>query len=95
MDLLAAIGELARLGGAKSTQVLTASSGGTAFPFTRLKGLEEAIEKLGTELHTQYVLSFTPDSAAPGYHHLEVQVAGRRDLRVRARPGYWAAGAVR
>ena len=74
--------------------MLTASTGGTVFPFTRLKGLEGAVEKLGRELHTQYILSFTPDSPTPGYHHLEVRVAGRPDLRVRARPGYWAAGGV-
>ena len=95
VDLLGAIGELARFGAAKSTEVLTASTGGTVFPFTRLKGLEGAVEKLGRELHTQYILSFTPDSPTPGYHHLEVRVAGRPDLRVRARPGYWAAGGVR
>ncbi len=93
--LLGIIGELARLGGAKSTKVLTVSTGGAEFPFTRLKGLEGAIEKLGGELHTQYILSFTPDAASPGYHHLEVRIRGRQDLQVRARPGYWAAGAAR
>ena len=88
VDILGGIGELARLGKTNTTQALAKATGGTIFPFTRLKGLEQAIQKLGDELHSQYLLSFTPADSRPGYHRLEVQVSGG-DFRIRARPGYW------
>ena len=95
VDLLGGFGELARLGKTKDTQVLTGSTGGMLFPFARQSGLEHAIEKLGTDLHTQYVLSFTPQSPAPGFHRLEVRLSRDSRWRIRARPGYWAAAGIR
>jgi len=90
VDLLGAFGELLRLGKTNTTQALAEGTGGATFPFTRQKGLEETIQKLSGELHSQYVLSFMPADRAPGYHRLEIQI-DRRDLRIRARPGYWSA----
>jgi VWFA-related protein len=89
-DVLGGIGELARLGKTNTTEALTKGTGGTTFPFTRQKALEEAIEKLGAELHTQYVVSFSPEASAPGYHNLEVRLARPGEFRIRARPGYWS-----
>jgi VWFA-related protein len=90
VDALGGIGELARLTHTNTTEALTKSTGGTTFPFTRQKALEQAIEKLGAELHTQYVLSFVPEASAPGYHTLEVRLARTGEFRIRARPGYWS-----
>ena len=90
-DLGAGIGALLRLHQANTTQALAALTGGTAFPFTRQKGLEDAIGKLGAELHSQYMLSFVPEDSAPGYHKLEVRVVRPGQFRIRARPGYWSA----
>jgi VWFA-related protein len=90
VDVLGGIGELARLGKTNTTEALTKSTGGTTFPFTRQKALDEAIEKLGVELHTQYVVSFAPEASAPGYHTLEVRLARPGEFRIRARPGYWS-----
>ena len=95
VDLIAAIGELARLGNVNTTQALAEATGGITFPFTRQKGLEVAIQKFGAELHSQYVLSFVPQDAAPGYHKLEVGLAREGRFHVRARPGYWAAADAR
>jgi VWFA-related protein len=89
MDILGGLAELKRLGEIDTTKVLTTETGGLTFPFTRQKGLEQAIEKLSGDLHTQYVLGFTPELSTPGYHRLEVQVPNKTDLRLRARPGYW------
>jgi hypothetical protein len=36
------------------------------------------------------VLSFTPEAAVPGYHHLEVKITRGGDYVIRARQGYWA-----
>lgn len=88
-DILGAIAELKRMGMADTTKVLAGETGGLIFRFTRQKGLEDAIEKLSGDLHTQYVVGFTPELSTPGYHRLEVQVLGKADLRLRARPGYW------
>ena len=91
-DLGAGIGEILRLHKTNTTQALAAVTGGTAFPFTRQKGLEDAIGKLGAELHSQYILSFAPEDSAAGYHRLTVRVVRTGEFRVRARPGYWVAG---
>lgn len=89
VDLAAGIGELVRLGRTNTTRVLTGRTGGVTLPFTRQKGLEQAIEKLAAELHTQYLLSFTPQAPAPGHHTIEVRVTRRGEFRIRARPAYW------
>jgi VWFA-related protein len=88
--ILTGISELGRLSKKNTTEVLTAATGGVAFPFTKQKGLEDAIEKLGRELHAQYVLSFAPDSSEPGQHRIEVRLARGGDFHIRARPHYTA-----
>jgi VWFA-related protein len=89
-NLGAGIGELLRLHKTNDTEALSAVTGGVEFPFTRQKGLEDAIKKLGVELHSQYSLSFVPEGSAPGYHKLEVRVVRPGEFRIRARPGYWS-----
>jgi VWFA-related protein len=90
VDALGGIGELARLLKTNTTDVLTKSTGGTTFPFSKQMALEGAIEKLGAELHMQYVVSFVPEASTPGYHALEVRLARPGEFRIRARPGYWS-----
>jgi VWFA-related protein len=89
VDILGGIGELVRLGKTNTTQALAKGTGGVTFPFTRLKALQEAIQKLGAELQSQYLLSFMPEHGTSGYHTLDVRVTAG-DFRVRARPGYWS-----
>jgi len=93
VDVLGIFTELGRLGKTNTVESLTMGTGGAAFPFAKLKGLEEALEKLGQDLHTQYQLSFIPDDPSAGYHTLEVRVRAS-ELHVRARPGYWSVGVV-
>ena len=94
-DFPAAIRELLRLSQTNTALALAAATGGIAFPFTRQKGLEDAIQKLGAELHSQYMLSFAPEDSAPGYHKLEVSLARDGRFNIRARPGYWSAAEPR
>jgi hypothetical protein len=93
VDAFAILSELGRLGNVNTTQALAAATGGITFPFTLQKGLETAIAKFGAELHSQYVLSFVPQDAAPGYHNLEVSLARTGRFHIRARPGYWSTEA--
>jgi VWFA-related protein len=90
IDVLATIGELARLERTNTTEVLTKATGGITFGFTKQAALEEAIHKLGAELHSQYVVSFVPEGSAPGYHKIEIRVARTGEFGIRARPGYWS-----
>jgi len=82
--------ELARLGKTNVIQALTKATGGADFPFFKERGIEDAIEKLGAEVHSQYILSFPQRDNTPGPHLIEVSVAGRNDLRIRSRRTYWA-----
>jgi VWFA-related protein len=91
VDVPAAIRELARLRQTDATQVLTGETGGAVLRFTRQRGLEEAIEKLGSELHSQYVISFAPEPSTAGYHRIEVRLTHSGEFHIRARPGYWSA----
>jgi hypothetical protein len=82
--------ELARLGKTNVTQALTQATGGADFSFFKERGIEDAIEKLGAEVHSQYMLSFPQRDNTPGPHLIEVSVADRDDLRIRSRRTYWA-----
>jgi len=72
------------------SEVFTRGTGGEQFGFMRQRGLEEAIERLGSELHSQYLITYSPNNKDEGgFHEISVQVSGRRDVKVRTRPGYW------
>jgi VWFA-related protein len=72
------------------SEVFTRGTGGEQFGFMRQRGLEDAIERLGSELHSQYMISYVPNNKDEGgFHTITVEVAGRRDVKVRTRPGYW------
>jgi len=71
-------------------EVFTQGTGGTQFGFVRQRGLEDAVEHIGAELHSQYLISYNPNNKNEGgFHEIAVQIAGRRDLKTRTRPGYW------
>jgi VWFA-related protein len=78
---------------ANPQEAYTKYTGGKEYSFVNLKGLEEAIQRLGEELHSQYLLSYSPLEATRqegGWHKLQVTVKRPR-LEVRTRAGYWAA----
>jgi hypothetical protein len=90
VNFLAMILELARLGKTKPIQVLTRATGGSYYPFLKGRGIENAIEKLGTEVHSQYILSFSQRGNAAEIHQIEVLVPNHSDLIIRSRLTYWA-----
>ncbi|MBI4874787.1 MAG: VWA domain-containing protein [Acidobacteria bacterium] len=72
-------------------EVFTKYTGGKEQNFVGLKGLEEAISAVGSELHAQYLVTYTPSNRLEGgYHEITVTV-NRPGLTVRTRPGYWMA----
>lgn len=73
-------------------ELFTKGTGGTEHGFVRQRGLEEAVAKIGSELHSQYMVSYRPNNKEEGgFHEIKVLVAGRNDVRAHTRPGYWLA----
>ena len=73
-------------------EVAAAATGGAHLPTFKDRSIEKAIDEIGGELHSQYSLSYTPTgTAADGYHEIKVSVLRNdaKNLRVRARPGYY------
>ena len=71
--------------------VFTRFTGGREYSFIGEKSLDKAIEAISEELHSQYLLSYSPTNVNKGgFHDIKV-VVNRPNLEVRTRPGYWIA----
>ena len=73
--------------------VFTRGTGGAQLGFLKQRGLEDAIEKIGTEIHSQYLISYAPKKETlleGGFHELQITVEYPR-AKVQTRPGYWMA----
>jgi VWFA-related protein len=95
MNLLAIFQEIGRAGSRNGHEVLAQYTGGLKSSFVKLKGLEETLQRVGEDLHSQYLISFASsgDDAAPGYREIRIRVRGCPDCQVRHRPGYWRVAA--
>ena len=72
-------------------EIACVATGGAHLATFKNRSIEEAIDEIGGELHAQYSVSYAPtDSNATGYHEIKVEV-DRKNLKVRARPGYYIA----
>ncbi len=76
-------------------EAFTKGTGGSEFGFHNQRTLETAIESIGREVHSEYVITYTPSDTTKlenGFHTIAVDVPNRPDVRkVLSRPGYWAA----
>jgi VWFA-related protein len=71
--------------------VFTRFTGGKQYSFVSEKSLEKAVQGISEEIHSQYLLSYTPNNQTEGgYHEIKVTV-NRPNLEIRTRPGYWVA----
>ena len=71
--------------------VFTRFTGGKEYSFVSERSLERAVQGISQELHSQYLLSYTPNNQGDGgFHEIRVTV-NRPNLEVRTRPGYWVA----
>jgi VWFA-related protein len=94
LDLQALIQEI--YGGIKTLvvenplSVLTRYTGGRQYPFFKQHSLEDAVTRIGEEIHGQYLLSYSPSNLAEGgFHKIRVELS-KAGLTVRSRPGYWS-----
>ena len=74
--------------------VFTRFTGGREYSFVGEKSLDKAISGISDELHSQYLLSYSPNNSdEPGFHNIKVSV-NRPGLKITTRTGYWAVGGV-
>lgn len=74
---------------AHQLEIAAAATGGEHVSVWKNRSLEKVIDEMGGELHSQYTISYTPAGVVTdGYHEISV-VVDRKDLTVRARPGYY------
>jgi VWFA-related protein len=79
---------------ANALEVSTTATGGAHLAAFKDRTIEKAIDEIGGELHSQYTISYTPTEAdVPGYHEIRVNVVRNdaKNLKIRARPGYYLA----
>jgi VWFA-related protein len=72
-------------------EAFTKGTGGSEFSFYKQRGLQDAIQRIGAELHSQYLVSYTPNNMDEGgFHEIQVTVSGAPEVkRTQTRPGYW------
>jgi VWFA-related protein len=79
--------------GKKILQRISQETGGRFFEVSKKQTVGETYDSIVEELRTQYNMGYTPDkdSAATGYHHIQLQVKRKdKDLSVQTRDGYYA-----
>ena len=71
---------------------MSEETGGRMFRVDRKNSLDDIFRQIQEEMRSQYSISFSPNAkGAPGFRKLEIKTA-RKDLKVQARKGYFAAG---
>ncbi|HMF53988.1 MAG TPA: hypothetical protein VK593_06540, partial [Edaphobacter sp.] len=66
-------------------------SGGEVAGFNNQNELDTNVARMDSHLHNRYTLSFTPTSAEPGLHPIQVKLPDHPELTVSARTSYWTA----
>lgn len=85
------IQDLVRLSEENTVQVLASETGGRQMKFETKSKLTNDLIALGTDIHSRYLLSFTPQTgAAPMLHRLDVKIKSRPKAVIRARADYWS-----
>ena len=73
-------------------ELAATATGGEHVPTFKNHSIENAIDEIGGELHSQYSVSYIPTGTnETGYHEIKVTVK-KDGVKVRARPGYYIAG---
>lgn len=89
--LMTAIKETARLGKQNEAAILTTATGGQSFRFETQSKLENNLIRVGAQIHSRYLVSFTPEQQqTASFHSIQLTIKGQPQLTVRTRPGYWS-----
>jgi hypothetical protein len=69
--------------------LFTKGTGGSQFTFASQRGLESAISDISDQLHSQYLITYTPNNKEDGgFHRITVDVIGH-DYKCDTKPGYY------
>lgn len=72
-------------------QTAAAGTGGRHIATFGPTSMQKAVDEIGGELHAQYSLTYEPKGTSEtGYHRIRVHVK-HKDMKARARPGYYVA----
>jgi Ca-activated chloride channel homolog len=72
-------------------EIAAAATGGIHYSGSRGSTLREATDRIGGELHAQYIIGYQPNAERdPGFHAVVVRTS-RPEVMVRTRPGYYVA----
>lgn len=72
-------------------EVLTRYTGGREYAFLSQRDLEEVVTQLGEELHSQYLIYYSPNNREEGgWHDIKVSL-NRPNIEIRTRDGYYTA----
>ena len=83
---------LRALAAERRMEQLAAQTGGAVYIPKTTADLETAFEQIAADLAQQYVLSYYPrdDHRDGRFHVIDLQIKSRKDLRIRARKGYYS-----
>ncbi|HLY63527.1 MAG TPA: VWA domain-containing protein [Terriglobia bacterium] len=93
IPIMVASGEVIRSALAKSTlEFFAGYTGGVFYSHWSDKKLQDQLNRIASEIQSQYELAYVPDTSGDAsFHRIEVHV-NRRGVRVRTRAGYFAPG---
>ncbi len=93
VPIMIAAGQIIRSALASSLLEMYAGyTGGVFYSHWSKKALQDQLNKIASEIHSQYELAYIPDDLnQQGFHRIEVRV-NRPGVRVRARAGYFYEG---
>jgi VWFA-related protein len=78
--------------GGNPLEIAASATGGSFMPVWKDRSIGKAIDEIGGELHSQYLLMYTPTGTdAGGFHEIKVTV-DQPKLKVKSRPGYYVDG---
>jgi VWFA-related protein len=90
-DYLQGMVELVRLAKRNTMNTLVDMTGGKRFGFQTKAGLERDLMLLSKDIHSRYLLSFTPATDQTStFHKIEIELQNAPGAITRARPGYWS-----
>ena len=81
-----------KLRGDKVLERIADATGGRAFFPFKIQDVANAFSEIQDELRSQYALGYKPAELRPDgrYHSIEIDALNHKNLRVRARRGYYA-----
>ncbi len=75
----------------QALEAASAATGGDHIKTFHDNSIQQAMSRVGEELHAEYTLAYDAPTSGPwGYHEITVKVT-RPDFKVRTRPGYFLA----